>query len=121
MQVEYSFFSVHLSDTVLQQDHVPAIKEPIVYPIWVPILTSLITISVVVLIVTVVIKFKCFRHTIMCYKDDMEYKNDEEMDGYPTQSLNQDKYIMQNDYTNNGEIKSTCTRFHCIYVILAIN
>ena len=48
----------------------------------------------------------------MCYKDDLEYKNDEEMDGYPTQSLNRDKYIMQNDYTNNGEIRFTFMLFH---------
>ena len=48
----------------------------------------------------------------MCYKDDLEYKNDEEMDGYPTQSLNQNKYIMQNDYTNNGEITFAFMLFH---------
>merc|ERR1719188_771020 len=28
------------------------------------------------------------------------------MDGYPTQSLNQNKYIMQNDYTNNDYMRS---------------
>ena len=48
----------------------------------------------------------------MCYKDDLEYKNDEEMDGYPTQSFNQNKYVMQNEYTNNGKIRFAFMLFH---------
>ena len=105
LQIQYSFFSVYLSDTVLQQEPIPAKKEETIYPIWVPILTSLITVSVVVLIVIVVIKFKCFKHTMgtFCFKEDIEYKNDEEMDGYPTKSLNKDKYIVQNEY-GDGKI-----------------
>ena len=66
----------------------------------------MITVSVVVLIVVVVIKFKCFKHKMgaFCFKEDLEYKNGEELDGFPTQSLNKDKYIIGNDYTNNGNI-----------------
>ena len=105
LQVQYSFFSVYLSDTVLQQEPIPAKKEETIYPIWVPLLTSLITVSAVVLIVIVVIKFKCFKHKMgkvlpSCFKKDIEYKSDEEMDGYPTTSLNKDKYIVQNEYGN---------------------
>ena len=48
----------------------------------------------------------------MCYKDDLEYKNDEEMDEYPTQSLNQDKYITQKYYFNNGELRFTFILLH---------
>ena len=103
--MQYSFFSVYLSDTVLQQEPIPAKKEETIYPIWVPLLTSLITVSAVVLIVIVVIKFKCFKHKMgkvlpNCFKKDIEYKSDEEMDGYPTTSLNKDKYIVQNEYGN---------------------
>ena len=48
----------------------------------------------------------------MCYKDDLEYKNDEEMDEYPTQSLNQDKCITQKYYFNNGELRFTFILLH---------
>ena len=98
-----------VDDTVFQfedeKETTPNVStiDELEYPVIVPILTSVVTILIVLIILGAVIRWKCFNHTMgtFCFKEDIQNQDDINVDMYPKNPNNTERYKINFDNERN--------------------